>query len=278
MKLSVILITRNDITHIARSVTSVTNQLTDDVELIVVDDASTDGTDEVARKLVDGVQNATVHKRDVCGNIGAARNTGASIAYGDYIYFMDSDDYITEGAIKRILDVIAKSDVDVVTVPVACLFQQGLKKSAVPAKNLEESAFGAVGAWAQVIRRSLYVPTPENMMCEDAAWHYEQWDKFSSWAKVEGDEPVYVWDRTNAQQITKTVEWCNANSITLEALATSNVLVKAGLKDKWVSDNLRNIANMYDVRHKIKKPHVMKAWYQRFQSEVMRMMSGHHTH
>jgi hypothetical protein len=41
------------------------------------------------------------------------------------------------------------------------------------------------------------------------------------------------------------------NSYTLENLALNNILLKANKRDKWVSDLIRNFANMYDVRHKL---------------------------
>lgn len=91
MKISVIMSAYNAQNTIRRAIRSVLNQTYKDVELIVVNDCSTDDTEKIIKKYKD---NRIVYiKHDVNLGAGCARNTGIKHATGDYIAFLDSDDY-----------------------------------------------------------------------------------------------------------------------------------------------------------------------------------------
>lgn len=280
--LSIITICHNDVSHLKNYFEMLNPQLNEQVTHLFVDDASTDGSFELAKALSKGtvIQNPT--RRDV----GGARNAGIEylrslVQPPDYVWFHDCDDQIPPSSVERILKLL-DSDVDCISIPVATLRKSpngpSLLKSAVAATDINSAPGTPVGTWSKVIKLTKYVPQAENQMCEHVAWHYRQFDQFDTWTKVEGEEPCYIWDRTNDKAISETVDFCNANSNTIEGLAFSNILVQRGLKDKWVSDNLRNLANMYDVRHELKRPAVKQAWANRFRAECTSMLGGHHVH
>lgn len=281
MLLSVVIIGRNDAHHISRSLgTALKTRHEGDVEVIFVDDASSDATLSTAQRICDGKTNAKVLHSEVNVGIGGARNIGVRAATGDYIYFHDSDDYLAEHGLDRLVKTIKDSkSPDVVLVPFQVLRTGGyVNHSPDSYKELQEIAGWAVGAWSATFKRSLYVPTPEKVYAEDVVWHYLQYDRFESFAKVDGKEPVYIWDCTNPSAVTRTVEWFWNKSYTLEHLAFSNILVKEGLKDSYVSDTLRNLAALYDVRHQLRKPWVKDAWAKRFSACYQRIMTGHFGH
>ena len=85
---SVIIPTFNRAEVVSRAVNSVLNQTFKDFECIVVDDGSTDGTDSVLLGFADKIKVIKTENRGV----SAARNTGAKLAAGKYIAFLDSDD------------------------------------------------------------------------------------------------------------------------------------------------------------------------------------------
>jgi glycosyltransferase involved in cell wall biosynthesis len=87
---SVVIPTYNRKAALARAIKTVVAQSYEDWELIVVDDASTDGPEEVVRTLGDGRMVYVRHPQN-CGG-GAARNTGIRLARGKYVAFLDSDD------------------------------------------------------------------------------------------------------------------------------------------------------------------------------------------
>lgn len=79
-------------------------------EVVVVDDASTDGSAEVARSF-DGVR--VVEQAENLGP-SAARNRGAAIAQGSVLAFHDADDVMTQGRISRqVLDLVKHPEIDV---------------------------------------------------------------------------------------------------------------------------------------------------------------------
>ncbi len=89
-KVSVIIPTFNRAEKICRAVSSVINQTFRDIEIIVIDDASTDNTIE---RLNDFGSRIKVIRHDKNMGVSASRNTGLSSAIGEYIALLDSDDY-----------------------------------------------------------------------------------------------------------------------------------------------------------------------------------------
>lgn len=89
MLVSVIIPTFNRAEFLTRSISSVLNQSYNDLELIIVDDGSTDETKEVVESFKDS-RLSFYHKSN--GGVSSARNLGVSKAQGEYIAFLDSDD------------------------------------------------------------------------------------------------------------------------------------------------------------------------------------------
>ena len=88
LNLSVIIPTYNRAGMICRAIDSVISQLTVDDEIIVIDDGSTDGTEELLNKVRDRI----IYRRISHGGAGRARNEGIAIAHNGLIAFLDSDD------------------------------------------------------------------------------------------------------------------------------------------------------------------------------------------
>lgn len=90
-KVSVIIPTYNRAHSVGRAIQSVLDQTFQDFEIIVVDDASSDNTEDVVKKFL---QDSRIHYRRLQQNRGApwARNSGAEVAKGKYFAFLDSDD------------------------------------------------------------------------------------------------------------------------------------------------------------------------------------------
>jgi glycosyltransferase involved in cell wall biosynthesis len=87
---SVVIPTRNRRERLRLALRSALRQRAVDVEVVVVDDGSTDGTDE----LVEAVGDARIRwiRREVSGGVGAARNEGIAAAVGRWVAFLDDDD------------------------------------------------------------------------------------------------------------------------------------------------------------------------------------------
>jgi len=92
LKVSVIIPTYNRAHLVGRAIQSVLNQTFKDFELIVVDDSSTDNTDDIIKEFQKKDDRITYLKHEKNKGGSAARNTGIKAARGEYIAFQDSDD------------------------------------------------------------------------------------------------------------------------------------------------------------------------------------------
>ena len=80
-------------------------------EIIVVIDGSPDNSIDVAKKYQEKYENIKIITREN-GGLSAARNTGLKEACGDYVWFVDSDDVITENCLKGIYDELTRNKLD----------------------------------------------------------------------------------------------------------------------------------------------------------------------
>ncbi|MGH9892235.1 MAG: glycosyltransferase, partial [bacterium] len=99
-KASVILNTYNRASQVGKAVESVLSQSGVDLELVIVDDGSTDDTQAVLAVLADA---RTRCLRQSNRGLAAARNVGAREARGDWLLFLDDDDRLCEGALEALL-------------------------------------------------------------------------------------------------------------------------------------------------------------------------------
>ena len=102
-KVSVIVPVYNVEDYIRECLDSLINQTLTDIEIILVDDGSKDlsGTicDEYAKK---DCRIKVIHKEN--GGQSSARNAGLKVSTGEYILFVDSDDYIVENTLETLLN------------------------------------------------------------------------------------------------------------------------------------------------------------------------------
>ena len=83
--------------------------------MIVIDDCSTDSTNEKILKISSKYDNITVKRHKENKRLGGARNTGMDIATGEYIVFLDGDDYLANTEVlERLNQVIGKDEPDVI--------------------------------------------------------------------------------------------------------------------------------------------------------------------
>ncbi|MFP6892568.1 MAG: glycosyltransferase [Opitutales bacterium] len=103
-KVSVVIPTYDRMETLPRALDSVISQTFSDWELIVVDDGSTDGTDEMILRDYPAVR---LHRQENTG-VSSARNAGVALASGEWIAFLDSDDAWLPEKLERQLSHLAK--------------------------------------------------------------------------------------------------------------------------------------------------------------------------
>lgn len=102
-KISVIIPVYNVAEYISECIQSLAAQTFRDFEIILVDDCGTDNSIEIAAQELSSIDipHKILHHTHNRG-LSAARNTGLSSATGDYVYFLDSDDYITPDCLEKL--------------------------------------------------------------------------------------------------------------------------------------------------------------------------------
>lgn len=140
MKLSYIVPVYKVEKYLRQCIDSILAQGLDDYEIIIVDDESPDGCpqicDEYCQKHPDVVR--VIHQKNK--GLSGARNSGLKIARGEYIYFVDSDDYFAEASVAAILQRAMELDVDILQNSYICLEENGKKaysvQSAIPTNTV----------------------------------------------------------------------------------------------------------------------------------------------
>lgn len=95
IKISIIIPIYNVEKYLSRCIDSIENQTYKNIELILVNDGSTDKSEEIINKYIKKYDNIKYIKKEN-GGLSDSRNWGAKEATGNYICFVDSDDYIDE--------------------------------------------------------------------------------------------------------------------------------------------------------------------------------------
>ena len=113
-KLSILIPAYNVERWLPRCLNSILSQVEDDIEIVIVDDGSTDTTLQCANEFAEKWNDIRVFSKHNEG-VGAARNYLLDKACGEFIWFVDSDDYIAEGALRHILSEL-NSTIDLLSV------------------------------------------------------------------------------------------------------------------------------------------------------------------
>ncbi len=110
--------------YIKKCLLSIQNQTFTDFEVLVVDDESSDHSPEIIREFTDHDERFTIYRKKNEGT-SMARNYGISLARGEYITFIDSDDYIREDFLEVLYHECVDNDADVA----CCRFKYAYTKT-----------------------------------------------------------------------------------------------------------------------------------------------------
>lgn len=108
MKISIIIPVYNTEKYLTECLDSLINQTYKDLELIIINDGSTDNSMNIIKKYQKKYDNIKVFEQENSGQ-SVARNVGLKYATGDYIMFVDSDDYIELDMVEKMLLPFKKS-------------------------------------------------------------------------------------------------------------------------------------------------------------------------
>ena len=108
-KLSVIIPIYNVEKYLEETLKSVIEQtlgFENNIEMILVNDGSPDNSEEICLRYKEKYPENIVYIKQKNGGVSSARNTGAKVAKGEYINFLDSDDILSKNAYKRAVELL----------------------------------------------------------------------------------------------------------------------------------------------------------------------------
>ena len=100
--------------YIKQCLDSLVNQTYENLEIICVDDCGTDNSMNIVEEYANKDSRIKILKQNENRGQGEARNLGINNASGEYIYFIDSDDFIEKNYIKELVDIIEMENIDFV--------------------------------------------------------------------------------------------------------------------------------------------------------------------
>ena len=180
MRISIIVPVYNVEQYLDECVQSIVNQTYQDLEILLIDDGSTDSSGAICDKWAAADSRIRVtHQKN--GGISAARNAGLDMATGEAVYWVDSDDYIDKDLCRKAMEAMVSQNADMV---VFGSYRFGMDKNFeakgkvyegyLPRERvLQEMLRGKLSdcVWSRICRRDLYddIRFPEGRIFEDVA-------------------------------------------------------------------------------------------------------------
>lgn len=178
--------------YVGKCLKSVMEQVYENLEILVIDDGSTDGSGELCEKLVAGDKRARVlHKKN--GGLSDARNYGIGKSKGEYIVLVDGDDYVSVNFVQKMYEAIEKSGAEVAV----CGYDEQVPKAGI--MSGEEATIQLlisqdntdIVAWNKMYKRELFrdIKYPVGEKHEDTLTTYKILARTKSVVYVA--EPLY---------------------------------------------------------------------------------------
>lgn len=166
--ISIIIPVYNVEAYIARCARSLYEQTYPHIEYIWVNDATSDNSIQILKRITDEYpqRKADVRIVEHSRNKGlpTARNTGLSVAVGDYVFHCDSDDWVNKDMIELFCEEVARTDADIVYSDWYLTFSKSERYMVQPTLQTSLECIEAMlsgtmrfNVWNKMVRRSLYV-------------------------------------------------------------------------------------------------------------------------
>lgn len=173
IKVSVIVPVYNVEKYIEKCLDSLVNQTLKEIEIIVVNDGSLDNSQDIIDKYVKKYPNKIKSFIKENGGQGSARNYGLKESVGEYIGYVDSDDYVSLDMFEKLYNKAKEKDADIVITRDSKVKEDGRIYENIFVKkiidNKENSFFGNMGVCNKIYKRELIVSN--NILFKDKMWY-----------------------------------------------------------------------------------------------------------
>lgn len=143
MTISLIIPVYNVKDYLKRCVDSAIAQTYSDIDILLIDDGSTDGSGEMCDKLAkqdDRIR--VIHQKNA--GLSVARNVGIRNAEGEYILFLDSDDYISVDCCEKFAEILQKEEYDIIAADAYLATDKGIKPQTIDRSGIAVPTSGRV--------------------------------------------------------------------------------------------------------------------------------------
>lgn len=179
IKVSIIVPFYNVENYIEKCLQSLVNQTLEDIEILLVNDGSKDKTEAIAKQFVEKYPNKIIYLEKENGGLSDARNYAIPHAKGEYIAFLDSDDYVEINMYEEMYNKAKKEDLDYVE----CDFLWEYPDKTLESKGKQYSnrkemfIHTRVVAWNKLIKREIvqdnHLEFPKGYRYEDVEFFYK---------------------------------------------------------------------------------------------------------
>lgn len=217
-----------------------------EVQIILVDDGSTDGSEKIVDEYENRVGFEIIHKKN--GGCCSARNAGIEIARGDYITHLDADDAYKDGAIGKMLELVDRYDANIIQM----VFdkRQGETTKRVNCSDAQYRLNNLPAYWVLVWNK-LYkrefiqshgIKFKEGLNYDDDSHYNIQCFRFTEWIQGASEATIdHYYD--NDGSITHTLnkgKFLNATDAMVELLREENppqveTIIRERIVKKWTS-------------------------------------------
>lgn len=219
---SVIIPVYNVEKYLRRCLDSIVNQTYKNLEIILVDDGSTDNCGYICDEYTELDERIkVVHKEN--GGQGSARNIGLDICRGQYVIFVDSDDWIDLDAVSILVKTIEEKDVDCILFNIYAVYKNGeietintMLNCDLDTNEIKHKLF--MDYWINSVvdkfyKKSIFndIRFPINLTYEDAYVMPEILQKINKMIYI--SKSLYYYDRSNMDSTTKIIKAKNLYDI-----------------------------------------------------------------
>lgn len=179
-KVSVIVPVYNVEKYINKCLETLVNQTLKDIEIIVVNDGSKDHCENIILEYKSKYPEKIVYLKKENGGLSDARNYGMIYAKGDYIAFLDSDDYVEYNTYEKLYDRAIETNADMVECDFYWEYSENKKIHDISANYKSKSdmyANARVVAWNKLYKKDIIINSnikfPKGLRYEDLEFFYK---------------------------------------------------------------------------------------------------------
>lgn len=178
-KLSVIIPVYGTEKYLKKCLESVLNAIDDNVEVIIINDGSPDNSEIIIEEYLARYPNVFQYYKKENGGLSDTKNYGLERCHGDFVIFLDSDDYIEPNMYTDMLQLAMKENADIVACDIFMDYEDGRAAEQVSCRNYGRTdvlysildTWLMPASWNKMIRRELYkgLVFPKGLNNEDVA-------------------------------------------------------------------------------------------------------------